>query len=194
MTTPSLIPFKQPARKSGLLFLRDEVARFFEEQAIPATVGLVGAKYRSFTANQSEPRGAGRVVFIPGAFDPDNPNKRRDYGRFTGPRQHESVWNPRELWCWEKIVTISIWSAPVLGESYDEQKSTGIVEDLLEVTMQAIRFTQGADYVPDTLTIAPLSDGGYGVELLTAGLIKGPIFDVTYPTAAPSTSLQKPTS
>lgn len=83
MTTSAPIPFDVPARKSGLLFMRDEVARFFQEQNIPAVVVPVGVKYRSFTSNQSEPRGAGRVCFIPGTFDPDSPQKRRDYGRFT---------------------------------------------------------------------------------------------------------------
>src|SRR5262245_38441794 len=106
MTPPShaapIIAPRTDGPRSGILVLRNACAQYFEENDGPATVALVGLKYRSFQLNVQAPRGANRVVFIPGEFDgTPEPKKPRKYGRLSRMNRNAgSVYNPRELLAW----------------------------------------------------------------------------------------------
>jgi hypothetical protein len=188
--------------RSGLVYLRDSVAAYFETNSIPATVALVGLKYRSFTLNQNQPTNANRVVFIPGEFDGGNALKPRAYGELTRKtRNATSVVNPRELLHWERPITLSIWSAPLPGFPESEQGSIAVVENLLEQVVRAtynVQINNSGNGIPISLSASiewgsviinsPPTENAFGVELLVSAIQKGPLFDVTlnYAQATPA--------
>lgn len=168
-------------QKSGLLFLRDEVEKYFQSRSIPIEVARVGAKFRSFKSNQS-PFGANRVVFIPGDYDAaSGQTKARPYGTLSrATRNASSVVNPRELVSWERPITISIWSAPKPGTPEAEDNSIAVVEDMLEQVVRACQFVQASQIVFGEVTIvAPPVEQSFGCELLVSAMQRGPLFDET---------------
>lgn len=176
-------PIATDIPRSGLLALRDGVAAYFEERSINASVAPVGLKYRSFALNQANPSNANRVVFIPGEFEGgDSPLKPRKYGTLSRNNRNASqVVNPRELLSWDRPFTISIWSAPVPGQMPAEDKSVGVVEDLLERTVQAVQSVAAATIMWGAVNIsAPPVENSFGIELLVSAVQVGPIFDVIY--------------
>ncbi len=174
------LPAQIGTPKSGLLQLRNGVADYFAQYSIPAEIARVGLKYRSFGLNQSNPGNANRVVFIPGVFDGSDSPKSRSYGELSRSSSgHSSVVNPRELLSWERPATISIWSAPVPGQSAAEDESINVVEDLLEQVVRAVQATAHADITWGSVDINTITQGAFGIELLAHITQKGPIFDVT---------------
>lgn len=173
--------------KSGIIYLRDAVAKFFSDNSIPATVPPVGLKYRSFTLNQTVPGNANRVVFIPGEFDGTLPLQVRPYGTLSREtRNATSVRNPRELVAWDRPITLSIWSAPIPGRPEDEGSAIAIAEDLLEQTVRAVTYTSingvslNASIVwGDVNIVSPPNENSFGIELLVSLIQKGPLFDIT---------------
>jgi hypothetical protein len=167
--------------KSGLQYLRDRVAEYFESYAVPAVVADIGLKYRSFNLNVSAPNGANRVVFIPGKFDGSNALRPREYGELgRDTYNHASVENPREIVSWERPFTISCWSSPEPGKASDEGATIAKAEDLLEQVVRAVHEACGADIMWGSVIInSPPSENSFGVELLVFATQKGPLFDKT---------------
>lgn len=170
--------------RSGLTFLRDAVATYFQEYDVPAVVAKIGLKYRSFGINQNPMGGANRVVFIPGEFGGGTTVSARKYGTLTrGNRNHASVVNPRELLSWDRPFTLSVWAAPPKGEASDEGATITAAEDLLEQVVRAVNSAGMADITWGAVTInSPPSDNGFGVELLVSATQRGPLFDLTLDT------------
>ncbi len=177
-------------RRSGLANLREAVASYFDYYAVPAVVAPVGLRYRNFILN-ADPRGANRVVFIPGEFDGSNAPKARKYGALSkGSRNHASVENPRELAAWERPVTVSCWSAPVPGNTADESATIDAAEDLLEQVVRAIHYSGMADIKWGAVQInTASSETAFGVELLLSLVQSGPLLDVTLETVQPMPAL-----
>ena len=174
--------------RSGLLYLRNAVEKYFEDNDVPALVTKVGLKYRSFQ-RQSAPSNANRVVFIPGEFTGELAPKLRRYGALSrATRNHASVVNPRELLAWDRPFTLSIWSAPVPGASENEGETVGVAEDLLEQVARAITYAEAADVIwGEVDIIAPPVEGAFGVELLAHAIQRGPLFDVARDVVVPKT-------
>lgn len=176
--------------RSGLLQLRNAVSDYFEYFGVGAVVAPVGIKYRSFTLNQSVPGNGNRVVFIPGEFDGSNEPKPRRYGGLNREtRNHSSVVNPRELCNWDRPATVSVWAAPVPGQSKAEDATINIAEDLLEQVVRAICTSYGgrADITFGGITInSPPQENAFGVELLLSIVQRGPIFDLTHDFVQPA--------
>jgi hypothetical protein len=187
------------SNRSGLLYLRDQVAAYFQDQNIPAQVAAVGLKYRSFALNQST-GGGNRIVFIPGEFDGESQLKSRPYGTLSrNLRNSASVVNPRELLNWERPFTISVWAAPVPGLADSESYSIGIVEDLLEQVIRAIQACPDPGDPSGGSSIAasivwggviiksPPTEQAFGTELLVSAIQNcpffGPTLDFVIPTA-----------
>lgn len=181
------------ARRSGLLYLRDRVAEYFEAYSVNASVTPVGMKYRSFSLNQQMPSNANRVVFIPGVFDGKPELQPRKYGSLSrSSRNNGSVVNPRELASWERPFTISIWGAPVPGKQFAEDESVGVVEDLLENVVRAVQFAGRASvHWGDVVISAPPVENSFGTELLVSATQIGPLFDVAYDYVQPATILPR---
>jgi hypothetical protein len=185
MNAAPIFPAPSHQPKSGIVHLRNEVARYFVDNSVPAEVTPVGLKYRTFTSNQS-PFGANRVVFIPGIFDGEGV-KSRAYGSLSRDIENAtSVVNPRELLLWMRPITISIWSAPNYADPSNEQDSVAIVEDLLEQVVRAITAAQSdgvsiaASVIWGDVTIVnPPNESSFGTELLVNLMQKGPLLDVT---------------
>lgn len=194
--------------RSGLLFLRDSVAQYFESLGITAAVKPVGLKYRSFNDRP------GRVVFIPGQFDGSNDLRPRPYGELSrqvkshSQFQGDGFWdgssdpnfdplnpvpvtqpvdsiNPRELFQWDKAITISVWAASTSRERQDDQSQYDNTEDLFELVLQGCQQAIGADFVPRQLfRVSPPEESSYGEEILLWARTRGPLFDATAGTAA----------
>lgn len=180
----------QSTPRSGLIHLRNEVARYFEENDVPAVVAHVGLKYRSFTLNQNPAMGANRLVFIPGAFSGGTSVAPRAYGSLSrNTRNATSVINPRELAHWDRVATLSIWAGPVPGMAESEEDSLATAEDLLEKTVRAIESARvgdtsiAASLEWGSVTInSPPNDSAFGAELLVQFTQRGPLFDRVYET------------
>jgi hypothetical protein len=145
------------------------------------------------------PANANRVCFIPGEFDGDLKLKPRDYGVLSREtRNATSVVNPRELIHWQRPFTMSIWSAPLPGETENEQASLGLVEDLLEQVVRALQNVTAPDGTNASACISwgkavvasPPNENSFGVELLVTGYLKGPLFDVTLDYVQPSPAFE----
>jgi hypothetical protein len=174
-----VFPLANGPPRSGIVYLRNMVARYFQDFAVPATVAPVGLKYRSFTLNQSTPGNANRVVFIPGKFDGDIKAKR-DYGEISRETRNSSyVENPREIASWDRPITISLWSAPVPGQRPDEQDNIAVVEDLLEQTVRALQAAGQGSIHFGAVTIPVPGEGIFGEELLLHIVQVGPLLDKT---------------
>jgi hypothetical protein len=169
--------------KSGLTYLRNAVAQYFDDYSVPAVVTPLGAKYRSFQLNQNPTtNGANRVVFIPGEYDPTSTStKPRAYGTLSrSTRNSSTVVNPRELLSWERPFTISVWSAPVPGREALEEDSIAIVEDLLEQVVRAVQWAAQATVTwGNVVIVAPPVEQSFGAELLVSAVQIGPILDRT---------------
>lgn len=187
--------------RSGLLLLRNAVAAYFEANAIVAIVTPVGLKYRQFTLNQTfsptstDNLNANRLVFIPGEFDGTNAMKSRKYGTLDrGNRNHSQVNNPRELVNWERPLTLSVWSAPLVSDSRNESENIGIAENLLENAVRAIHYSSASDITWGSVIInSPSADNGFGVELLVSATQRGPLFDLTRDYVQPNNGFTRPT-
>lgn len=173
-----------PRAKSGLVALRDHIASYFANYAVPVTVAPVGLKYRSFNLNQTFPGNANRIVVIPGEFDGNlSPAPRKGGAMSRGQRQATSVINPRELALWERTFTLSIWS----GSSQGNEEEAVIQSDLiLEQTVRACMSlaiagapTPAAVRWSEVTVNAPPVEGMFGIELLVGGTLLCPMFDVT---------------
>lgn len=174
---------RSTARRSGVLYLRDQTAAYATANAFPVVVAPVGLKYRSFNLNQFPVGGgANRIVFIPGVFDGNGPPKARKYGTLLREsRNAASVNNPRELLSWERPITVSLWSAPEPGHAADEDSSIGRAEDLLELLAQALQEVGAATLRWGEVTInSPPQEGAFGTELLVSLTQIGPLFDIAY--------------
>lgn len=181
-------PLDEDSPRSGLLHLRNATEAYFQANDVPATVALVGLKYRSFTMNQRSDSNANRVVFIPGVFDGNLAPKPRAYGTLSRNTQNSSyVVNPREILAWERPFTLSIWAAPQPGNTEGEDQAVALAEDLLEQTVRAITYAPdaygvslAASVIWGSVTIAsPPVEGGFGVEFLVQATQNGPLFDKT---------------
>ncbi len=187
-----ITPVPLGVAQTGLQFLRDQVAKYFLDESIPAVVAKVGLKYRSFQLNVSPDATANRICFIPGDFDGTNSTKARKYGELSREtRNATSVVNPRELAQWERTCTISVWAAPDPSALQEEDLSLINAEILLEQVIRGLY--SAADITPDTpvtsfsvsgafsmgevFVNAPPVESGYGVELLVHILLRGPFFD-----------------
>lgn len=181
------------SRRSGLLYLRDGVAAYFEAFGVNASVANVGLKYRSFSLNQSQPSNANRIVFIPGVFDGKPELQPRKYGSISrATRNTGSVVNPREIAEWDRPFTVSIWAAPLPGKAYAEDESVGVVEDLLECLVRAVQTVALATVVwGDVIISAPPVENSFGTELLVGATQIGPLFDISYDYVQPSTMLPR---
>lgn len=165
--------------RSGIVYLRNQVAAYFQDYSVPATVAPVGLKYRSFTLNQHPSANANRVVFIPGKFDGDVKAKR-DYGSLSRETRNSAyVNNPRELASWDRPITISIWAAPTPGQRHDEQDAIAVVEDLLEQTVRGLQSAGHGSIHFGAVTIPVPGEGIFGEELLLHIIQVGPLLDVT---------------
>jgi hypothetical protein len=174
-----VFPLADGPPRSGIVHLRNLVARYFQDFAVPATVAPVGLKYRSFTLNQQQPGNANRVVFIPGTFDGDVKAKR-NYGTLSREARNSSyVNNPREIASWDRPITVSIWAAPIPGQRHDEQDSIAVVEDLLEQTVRALQAAGQGSIHFGAVTIPVPGEGIFGEELLLHIVQVGPLLDVT---------------
>jgi hypothetical protein len=175
----SVYPMPDGPPRSGIVYLRNVVAAYFESYGVPALVAPVGLKYRSFTLNQSAPANANRVVFIPGVFDGDVKAKR-SYGALSRETRNSShVNNPREIASWDRPITISVWSAPVPGKRPNEEDSIAVVEDLLEQTVRALQWAGKGSIQFGEVTIPVPAEGVFGEELLLHIVQVGPLYDVT---------------
>lgn len=185
-------PTENAGPRSGLLYLRDAVADYFADNVIAATVAPVGLKYRSFTLNQSQPANANRVCFIPGVFDGENLLRNRDYGTLSRDTDNSaSVVNPREIVAWDRPFTLSVWSAPALGQSDNEGLSVALAEDLLEQVLRAITHApdpsvenEGGSIAASViwgamLLKAPPNESAFGAEILVQATQRAPFLDVT---------------
>jgi len=201
MTQPTYaapsVPTPDPPPRSGLVYLREQVANYFNQNGIAATVAPVGLKYRSFQINQTFPGGANRIVFIPGEFDGENLLKSRPFGTLNRQiRQSAEVINPRELLCWERAVTLSIWSPPVTGSREDEEGALAIAENLLEQVVRAVQYVpdpsnpnasiSASILWGDVLYKSPPVESAFGVELLVSLIQLVPLFDTTLDVVYPS--------
>lgn len=184
---PPYPPFSTE-KKSGLVYLRDQVAEYFQSRNIPAEVAPVGLKYRSFTLNQNPVLGGGRVVFIPGKFEGDTALKTRDYGTLSRRTWNTaSVVNPQEIGSWERLFTISVWAAQPPGTSGNTEAATEAADDLLECVFRAIQMASdssggniSASVVWGGVSVnSPPEDNAFGSELLVQAVQIGPIFGET---------------
>ncbi len=176
--------------KSGILRLRDDIAKYFALYNVPATVPPVGLKYRSFALNQSAPGNANRVCIIPGEFDGSAVPKPRRYGTLSrSNRNHASVNNPRELASWDRPITISCWSAPPPGQAKDEGAIIALAEDLLQEVVRAVHASGCSDITWGAVTINAPVENPFGVELLVSITQRGPLYDTTLDYAQPTSGL-----
>lgn len=172
-------PITNGPPRSGIVYLRNQVADYFQSYSVPATVAPVGLKYRSFTINQSAPGNGNRVVFIPGVFDGDVKAKRA-YGSLSRETRNSSfVVNPREIASWERPITISVWAASVPGRRPDEEDSIAVVEDLLEQVVRALQATAASAIHFGEVSIPVPGEDTFGAELLLHVVQVGPLYDVT---------------
>lgn len=173
--------------RSGLLRLRNGVAAYFDQNQVPAIVANVGLKYRAFILNQNLQTNAGRVVFIPGDFDGDASPRPRRFGSITRHNNNAgSVYNPRELACWDRTFTISVWSPPVLGHDQQDQTMEQS-EAILEQTVRAVQASaQATVFWGDVVCLEGSPESLFGVELLVHAIQRLPIFDATLDVVTPS--------
>lgn len=187
---------KAPDRgpKSGILIMRNGVADYFAAKNVPATVGLVGLKYRSFVSNQG-PRGANRVVFIPGEFDGNPQPKVRKYGAISRQgRNSGSAFNPPEIASWERPVTISVWAGPLPGQSADEGQNLEQAENLLELVIRALNSVANPEgksiaaslHFGEVQINAPPVDNAFGAELLFSLVQIAPFYGEAYEYVQPN--------
>lgn len=185
-----ITPYPPQSVRSGLVYLRNAVEKYFEAFAVEATVGLVGLKYRFFKLNQDRLTNANRVVFIPGEFDGDDAVKPRRYGTINRATDNSaSVVNPREIAHWDRLFTLSVWAPPTPGDVADEQGAVAAAEDLLEQVLRAAQATHdpfdatrsiGASIQWGDVTIkSPPNEKSFGAELLIGGLMLSPFYDIT---------------
>jgi hypothetical protein len=181
------------APRSGLVYLRDQVADYFVCNAVPASVAAVGLKYREFKLNQSMPANANRVVFIHGEFDGTPQTKPRKYGSISRATDNSaSVGNPREVAHWDRPFTVSVWAPPRPGAREDEQASFTMVEDLLEEVVRAVQATAAAAVQWGDVTIGTVTaDSSFGVELLAAAVMLSPLFDRTLEVVQATASISR---
>jgi hypothetical protein len=175
------------APRSGLSYLRNNVAAYLAGRDVPVIVAPVGLKYRFSTLVQG-PSGAGRIVFIPGIFDGAPQLKPRKYGTIDRDTDNAtSVCNPREIGMWSKAFTISIWAPPDSAHPQDEQRSHALADDLLEWLFRAVNNIPGPDGKSvsasilwgDVILQSPPTEQAFGVELLVNAIQREPIFDET---------------
>lgn len=178
-----------PKHRSGLVYLRDHVESYFREWNVPAMVAPVGLKYRTFQLNQAQPLGSRRICFIPGEFDGTLALKPRAYGSLSkSTRNATSVVNPREIAEWARTFTLSVWAAPT-GYASDEQEAIESVDDLLEQTIRAVnsvhlygKSASASVRFGEVTLVSPPNENSYGIELLVACELHGPLYDVTLET------------
>ncbi len=184
---PPFPPYSS-AKRSGLVYLRDQVAEYFLSRAIPVEVAPVGLKYRSFTLNQNPVLGGGRIVFVPGRFEGDTTLKVRDYGTLSRRTMNSvSVENPREIGAWERLFTICVWAAQPPGTSGNSEAATQAADDLLECVFRAIQMApdptggnMSASVVWGGVSVnSPPEDSSFGSELIVQASQIGPIFGET---------------
>lgn len=194
---PPVPPTDGSAPRSGLVYLRQSVASYFQNNGVEAVVAPVGKKYRFFKLNQQPDTNANRVVFIPGEFDGEDTPKPRRYGSLSRATDNSaSVGNPREIMHWDRSFTLSIWAPPPLGNTADEEGSVAIVEDLLEQVLRAVQSTPDPSLQPsntqggsgsiaasiqwgDVFIKDPPNEKSFGCELLVSALMLSPFYDLT---------------
>lgn len=197
MNAAPVYPVFNTRPRSGIVFLRNAVASYFEALKVPAVVAPVGLKYRTFTLNQSFPANASRVVFIPGEFDPSGDIKPRKYGSLSREtRNAGSVVNPRELAEWSRPITVSIWGAPAPGQTESEQDSIALVEDLMEQVVRGIYSASidgvgiaGSIEFGEVSIVSPPNEKSFGAELLLSLIQTGPLYGETLEVVAANPNL-----
>lgn len=172
-----------PGRPSGLRTLVQGVQSYFTAQSITAAVAA-GWKARTFQLNEG-PGLANRVVFMPG-------DEAGNMGELTQPRLKSS--SPRCLRQLHEIITVSVWAAdtssPVALE--DELLQQDAVENLLEVTFQAIQSIALADWIAGTMReTRPGGEMAFGRERLFQFVLREEFFDVTLVRVFPAPAIVK---
>ena len=174
--------------RSGVRLLRDRVEDYFKANSVPAVVAPVGFKYRTFNLNQA-PGGANRVVFIPGEFDGDSTKlKPRKYGTLNRMGRNVGAgggFHPRELFSWDRPITVSVWSAPAPGQNHDEGLNLEHAEDLLEQVARACAVFGGLLRFGEVTVNSPPQENAFGAELLVRLTQVGPLYDVSYDVVQP---------
>lgn len=191
MNVPShsapVYPPVRPGPRSGIVFLRDQVALFCSVRQLPIVVTPVGARYRGFVGNQAPGVGGNRIVFIPGEFVPGSPTARK-YGTLSRDTLNsESVCNPRELLAWSRAITVSLWSAPPPGKMTDEEAAFDVADDMLEVLARAVTqatYPDGSSVAAsiewgDVQIVSPPVENSFGVEVLVSIKQLAPFFGET---------------
>jgi hypothetical protein len=183
--------------QSGLSSLVRAIEYYFSQIALEARVGF-GLRSRNEWARS-------RVVVIPGRFDGSAEPRPMAGGRFGAPKQKASV-NPRELACWTREITFSIFAVdPSDVRNPDVQNAA--LEDLVEALQQAIWGaidpTTPAGATPgtppgmaaiefgDSIVMVPPVEGAYGLELLQQATMLTPLYARTQAVAFPTISLSK---
>lgn len=177
--------------RSGLVALADSVREYFRANTVDAEVTKVGVRYRTLWAKS-------RVVFVPGIYAGEDPPRPIDEGRLTAP-EHTKSDNPRELATWERKATACILGVNV-QQREDEQAQIEAVENLLELTIQAMvrasaPLPANAEWRPgahesglagqasifwDDSTVKrfyPPTDLSFGIEIFLTFTQRGPLFD-----------------
>jgi hypothetical protein len=189
--------------RSGLVYLRDTVATYFQLNEIAATVAKVGKKYRFVKLNADRDTSANRLVFIPGEFDGEDKPKPRAYGSLSRATDNSaSVVNPPEIMHWDRTFTLSIWAPPKLGDTSDEESAHEIIENLFEQVLRATQTLADPTLDPDLagvpspipasirwgdITIMdPPGEKTFGIEWLVQGVMLSPFFGQAMATVFPT--------
>jgi hypothetical protein len=142
---------------------------------VPPTVGATGWKQREQILNQGG-GGANRVLFLPG-------NEQGEEGVFAQPRRTSG--NPRSLWKWERLLTMSVWSFDP-SDPDNEEVQIAASDNLLEMSIQALQWFASADYILQKARSgarwgdkpAMSANLPFGREVLIEFIHREPLFDV----------------
>lgn len=188
---------------SGLLALERGVRAYFQQFGVAATVD-VGWTARSRQSNQG-PGGAARVVFIPGRYKAGEgaPSSldAGTLGRIGEQNQDDGDPALRALAWWPYPVTCSVWAVDP-DQPTDERGQIGAVEDLLELTIQAIHnavdpvtqtnvgFANVLEWGPATWTLPP-GERAFGRELTFTFVLQVPLRDQPVSLAHPQPNVNR---
>lgn len=188
-------------RTPHIVALYSAVKDFFAAQSWNASIAF-GRKARDLIINQG-PGGANRVVFIPGALDPNQTAPSSvDAGEFTEPRGPGGT-NPRRLYWWHQPATLSIWAVDT-SDLTDDAKQHAALVTLIEQTMIAIRRAVYTDVNGNKLNVgladvrpqnaqyrAPPVNLRFGDEFFCHLDLNGPILDLTIDTTTPQPAINR---
>lgn len=165
---------------SGLVYLVRGVRTFLDAQNAGAEV-RVGMRERTKQINQGR-NGANRVIFTPGDLQGNG-------GAITGA--HKPGGNPRRLYTWEKISSVSIWASDP-NNPRDEECQIEAVERLFELTVAAVHAVARNDarWGSVKFTTSPV-EMIFGMEILAELTHHGPLFDLTSEVVIPTPALTR---